>query len=431
LPKTIAALTSLFILTSADIYFYALQNGGEIDIFYAFVVYLQVISLFYFGQRKEWLYLFLVSYLFCAIGFLTKGYPSLVFQVLTLFAICAYHRSVKPLLQWQHFAGVLVFLAVTGIYLYLFSFYNPPQRLLINLLNESFKKSAVGERSDKVWSKTVTYPGLIFKFLLPWSLLLLLLFKKIRLQIWSNPLVRFSILFIVFNIGVYWFTGRPKLRYVYMFLPFYFTILAYIYWKYKSHYSNYIQRFFKYAGFLFILVLGGVVVLPFFLKVNFIWIILLAVALLGFSIIYFKQSRYSIWLFMMGIVLTRMVYAALIVPVEHEHSTMRYDHYIKEIAKANNYQPVAYWSPADSLDFIIDVKFKKWQYESIAAPPEFHYQIPYYYHKATGDIMQYESSIQPNKTYLTFKGWLKDTSVHVLWTLHDPKVGDDLVLFRR
>jgi hypothetical protein len=126
-----------------------------------------------------------------------------------------------------------------------------------------------------------------------------------------------------------------------------------------------------------------------------------------------------------------MVYAALIVPLEHDRSSMRYDLFIKEIAKANHNQPVTYWSPADSLDFVIDVKFKRWQYESIVSPPEFHYQIPYYYHRATGDIMGYESAIQPNKTYLTFRGWLKDSSVNILWASHDPKVGDDLILFKK
>ncbi|MCU7550017.1 glycosyltransferase family 39 protein [Chitinophagaceae bacterium LB-8] len=431
LPKTIAALSSLFTLTSADIYFYALQNGGEIDIFYALVVYLQAISLFYFGHYRRWLYFFLASYLFCAIGFLTKGFPSLVFQVFTLLAVCVYHRSIKYLFRWQHLAGISIFLIVTGVYLYFFSFYNPPQRLLINLLNESFKKSAVGERSEKLWSKAFTYPALILKFLLPWSLLLLLLVKKIRLHIWSNPLVRFSILFIIFNIGVYWFTGRPKLRYVYMFLPFFYTILAYLYWKYKSHYFSTISKFLKYTGFLFLLILGGVVVLPFFLNVSIFWVVLMAVALLIFSYNYFRQSRFSIWFFIIGVVLTRLVYAALIVPVEHERSSMRYDLFIKEIGMANNHQPVTYWSPADSLDFVIDVKINKWEYESLASPPEFHYQLPYYYHRATGDIMQYASSIQPNQTYLTFKGWLKDSSVTVLWTSHDLKVGDALILFKK
>jgi hypothetical protein len=214
-----------------------------------------------------------------------------------------------------------------------------------------------------------------------------------------------------------------------MFLPFFYTILAYSYWKYKSHYSATISRFLKYAGFLFLIVLAAVLALPFFLDVRIFWVVLLAAALLIYSFIYFKQTKFSIWLFMVGIVLTRTVYAALIVPVEHERSSMRYDLFVQEIERVNNHQPVTYWSPSDSLDFVIDVKFKRWQYESIASPPEFHYQFPYYYHKATGDLMKYSSSVQPHRAYLTFRKWLKDSSVNIIWTSQDPKVGDDLVLF--
>jgi hypothetical protein len=431
LPKTIAVLSSLFTLTCADIYFYAVQNGGEIDIFYALIVYLQVMAIFYYGYKKQWLPLFLLSYLFCAIGFLTKGYPSLLFQGLTLFALCFYYRSFKPLFKLQHLAGVLVFLIIVGSYLYFFSFYNPPHRLLINLLNESFKKSAVGERSEQLFSKVLTYPGLIFKFLLPWSLLLLLLIKRVRLHIWTNPLVHFSILFILFNVGVYWFTGKPKMRYVYMFLPFYFTVLAYIYWKYKSRYHNVISKALKYLGFVFLIVMVGVIILPFFVKVSTLWTMILAIALCSFNYVYFKQSKYSIWMFIMGLALVRTVYAALVLPIQHEHRSMRYDVMLSEIARINQNQSVTYWSPPDSMQLMIDMKFKKWQYESIAAPPEFHYQIPYYYHRISGDIMKYESTIRPSKTYITYKGWLKDTSVQILWRYHNRKVGDELVLFKK
>ncbi|HVG15342.1 MAG TPA: glycosyltransferase family 39 protein, partial [Chitinophagaceae bacterium] len=83
-PRSIALLSAFFLLTSADIFFYGLANGGEIDIFYSFIVYLQVVCMFYGFFKKKWLYLFVLSNLFCAIGFLTKGYTSIVFQVLTL-----------------------------------------------------------------------------------------------------------------------------------------------------------------------------------------------------------------------------------------------------------------------------------------------------------------------------------------------------------
>lgn len=431
LPTTIAVLSSLFTLTCADIYFYAVQNGGEIDLFYALVVYLQVMAIFYFGHKQRWLPLFFFSYLGCAIGFLTKGYPSILFQGFTLLALCFYLRSARPLFKPQHLAGLLVITLLVGSYLYLFSAYNPPERLLINLLNESFKKSAVGEQSEKLWSKVVSYPALVFKFLLPWSLFLLLLFKKVRLQLWTNPFIRFSILFIVFNVGVYWFTGKPKMRYVYMFLPFYFTVIAYIYWRYKSRYHHVISKVLKYLGIVFLIVLAGVMALPFFFDVNIGWVIVCAIALGVFSFYYFKKAQFNIWQFILGFIIVRTVYALLVLPILHQHESMRYDLMMKEVNEATNNQPVTYWSAPDSMRLKIDMKYVKWQYEAIAAPPEFHYQIPYYYHRTTGNIMPYESTIQPNKAYITFKGWLKDSSVQILWGYYDRKVKDSLIVFKK
>src|SRR5258705_6898626 len=52
-PREVAALSSLFLMTSLDIFFWGLNNGGEIDIFYSFIVYLQVISIFYFNLQKR------------------------------------------------------------------------------------------------------------------------------------------------------------------------------------------------------------------------------------------------------------------------------------------------------------------------------------------------------------------------------------------
>ena len=85
-----ALLSAVFLLTGGELYFYGLQNGGEMDIFYGFIVYLQVISLFYFFEKRNWLLLFIASYFFCAIGFLTKAFPSVVFQGLSLLALFFY-----------------------------------------------------------------------------------------------------------------------------------------------------------------------------------------------------------------------------------------------------------------------------------------------------------------------------------------------------
>ena len=52
-PKSVAVLSALFLLTDFDLFFYALTSGGEIDVFYSFLVYMQVMFLFYFNQQKK------------------------------------------------------------------------------------------------------------------------------------------------------------------------------------------------------------------------------------------------------------------------------------------------------------------------------------------------------------------------------------------
>ena len=122
--------------------------------------------------------LFIASYFFCAIGFLTKAFPSVVFQGLSLLALIFYARSVRILFKWQHLLGIMVFLLLVGSYFYAYSLYSSPQRLLINLLNESIRKTPLSEESGNFWQNIINYPVRMFTGLLPWSLIPLLLFLQ-------------------------------------------------------------------------------------------------------------------------------------------------------------------------------------------------------------------------------------------------------------
>ena len=261
ISSSTALLSAIFFLTGGELYFYGLQNGGEMDIFYGFIVYLQVISLFYFFEKRNWLLLFIASYFFCAIGFLTKAFPSVVFQGFSLLALIFYARSARILFRWQHLMGIIVFVLLVGSYFYAYSLYSSPQRLLINLLNESIRKTPLSEESGNFWQNIINYPVRMFTGLLPWSLISLLLFlQKPRPSFWSNPLLRFSILFIICNVWVYWFFGVVKLRYSYMFYPFMTLFFAVIF----DHYRRIINlhKVLKYLGFSFILFLIATLLLP-------------------------------------------------------------------------------------------------------------------------------------------------------------------------
>lgn len=111
-----ALLSAFFLLTCGDLSFYRPANGTEIDVFYSFVVYLQVLSIFWFFTRKKFFARYAASCFFGAIGFLTKDFPSTVFQGLTLIALCVYANSFRPLFRLQHWVGVMAFLITTGIY---------------------------------------------------------------------------------------------------------------------------------------------------------------------------------------------------------------------------------------------------------------------------------------------------------------------------
>ena len=430
-PKSVAVLSALFLLTDFDLFFYALTSGGEIDVFYSFLVYMQVMFLFYFNQQKKWLQLFVWSYVFCAIGFLTKGFPSILFQAFTLVALSVFNRSVKIFFRWEHLVGLLVFCLLTGAYLYAFSFYGSPQRLLINLLNESFQKSAVGERSERLWRKVFLYPFSFLKLLLPWSMLLLLLFKKHVYRLKDHSLVLFSILFILFNIWIYAFTGRPILRYVYAFIPFSFNIAMYILWKTNEESPQLLTKIFKYAVALFIMVLAIVIVLPFFAKVRLINVISFSVVLAAFIIVYRRTSINQIWMFCLGLVLVRLIYAALFIPVQQKLIKVDYRNVAASMSDANKGKEIWYWSPPEPFVFGLDLKYWKWNFESAITPPRFmNYMLPYYYNYQSGHIMRYDTLLQPGKTYFTKRELLKGKDFLILWSWYDVRQRAEFVLFK-
>jgi 4-amino-4-deoxy-L-arabinose transferase-like glycosyltransferase len=429
LPKEIAFLSSLFLVTSVDIYFWGLSNGGEIDIFYSFIVYLQAILIFYANQRQRWLTLYVLSYLFCGIGFLTKGFPSLIFQALTLASLCVFNRSIRVIFKWQHLAGIGVFAIVVGGYLYAYSFHSSPGILLADLLKESFNKSAFGEYQEKLLSKIISYPFSFLKILLPWSLLLLLLFKKHRFRLWSNPVIRFSVLFILFNIPVYWFTGHPRMRYVYMFLPFCMIILAYIFYYFREEYPRLVGKIIRYGIGVLAIVFAGIVIAPFFLKIDLV-LALSGVGLYFLYLFFSKKSTGYIGYFAGGIVMMRLVYALVFIPVRYEGTMVKYDKEMAVMAGVNNFQPVTIYRRPDTLNLVIDLKISKLNFGTIPAIPYMAYQMPYYYFRNTGQLVRFDTVIQQNKRYIGYRSSLEGLNPDILYSFRDKnQFNEEVVLF--
>ncbi len=429
-PST-ALLSAIFLLTGGELYFYGLQNGGEMDIFYAFIVYLQVISLFYFFEKRNWLLLFIASYFFCAMGFLTKAFPSVLFQGLTLLSLIFYAKSVRILFKWQHLVGIIVFVLLVGTYFYAYGLYSSPQRLLINLLNESIRKTPLSEESGNFWQNVINYPVRMFTGLLPWSLIPFLLFlSKPKPSFWSNPLLRFSILFIVCNIWVYWFFGVVKLRYSYMFYPFMTLFFSVIF----DHYSRFINlnKILKYVGFAFIILILATLVLPVIFKVE-IFTFIIVISFLAFFIYkYFNTHSNLIWLFAFGIIIVRFAYAAIYMPVmDDNRKSTKYRIPLKQAAAFMGNDTMRFYSKPDTLPVSIDLKFYKLDHENVLVPPEIFKQVPYYYYQASKKLVIMDSVIQKDQYYFSYMPYIRDSAViQKHFTFYDSRMQSDFILFK-
>ncbi|HKO78841.1 MAG TPA: glycosyltransferase family 39 protein [Chitinophagaceae bacterium] len=432
LTKTVAALSVFFTLTSADLYFYTLSNGAEIDVFYSLIVYLQAVSMFWFYEKKKYILLFLASWALCATGFLTKGYPSLIFQGLTLIALSVHARSWKILFKPQHLAGIIFFLLLTGCYYYVYSYYNNPSIPLVNLLKESLQKSAVGSETTGRMHKVFTYPLVLFRVLAPWCLLLLVLFKKQKFYIWNNSFVRFSVLFILLNIGVYWITGAQKTRYIIMFVPFIMTVISYVYWQAEKHAPEKMDKFIKYAGLLFCLALVGLLALPFFVDVNWWKISLFTGLLLVFLIIFFRVRQYRIWLFITGFILIRLIYAVIGLPVKGEKE-FNYRELAKGVALKTNYQPVYYWDKPDTLNMnvVVGDTLLKWKDRPVETLPYYiRYQVPYYFYRITGSLVKFDTAMKTGKTYVSYNPYERNNKIEPIDSFYDKHLNKYLIMFR-
>ena len=143
LARSTALAATAILLTSPILLFYGTLYG-EGDVFYTLLVVLQVLAIFTFEQADRPVAMFVVSYLAAALGFLTKGLPSLAFQVLTLAAWLPLVRRPRWLLSWAHLAGIAAFALCVGGYFAAYAGHADPLPFLAKLLYEGAEKTAVG-----------------------------------------------------------------------------------------------------------------------------------------------------------------------------------------------------------------------------------------------------------------------------------------------
>ena len=408
--KDTAYISSFYFLTAGDIYFYETMESGEMDLFYSFLVVCQVLSIFHFWQQRKWLPLFLLSYAFMAMGLLTKGLPSLPFQALTLLAIAVYNRQWKWLFSWQHFAGILLSVLLVGGYFFAYSLRAPLSNFLFKLFNEASEKSGFESRIKDLLLSPVNYPLATLKWLLPWSLVVVFFFVKGTWpKIRANPYLQFVVFFIFFNLPLYFFTGSPKSRYVFMFFPFFTTLLAYVTLTNAERLPK-IRNGLKWIGLvlmcLFMLVF---LVVPF---LNIAKPVSMAV-LKGFGIAfllvlmiycYWKRPTLRNYAFILFLVLAKTGFNFFYFPIfkaVDKDRGMNIKPNLEAIVQITGKDPVYYFNHKERVHAKMAIGPIKFDSVTMFTPPFISYEVPFYYTQKTQNILRFTDQLEPGNYYIT------------------------------
>jgi hypothetical protein len=159
---------------------------------------------------------------------------------------------------------------------------------------------------------------------------------------------------------------------------------------------------------------------------------LAAGGLVAFLIIYYRFSQYRIWLFIAGFMMTRLIYAAIGIPLKEKGET-DYEALATGIARKNNFKPINYWGYPDTLnlDIVVGDTLYKWKHKPVKVLPFFiRYQMPYYFYRATGSLVKFDTVMETGKTYISFKPYLQPKAIEPIDSFFDKQFRDYLIVFK-
>jgi len=320
-----ALLAAFMLITCGRILFWD-SMLALIDCTFSWVIFGMFMAVYHFFEKKRWPALFIVAYFLGAIGFMLKGLPAMVFLALTLSGYFLFKGAARRLLEWEHFAGMLVFLVVVGAYYAFYLKYNALETVFQTLFTESSKRTVV----HYGWGKTVlhlfSFPVEMVYHFFPWSLMIMYVFDK---QVWnkiqSHPFTGFMAVIFLANIWEYWSSPEVYPRYLLMFVPLVFGVFLHLHFWHAEHRTLQVK--------VLEVVLTGLVGLalivsftPFFvprLQVFPAWAVKSIVLAIAVGLAFWKMTRnISLWALPMtiiGLLLFRIGFNWFVLPDRNEN----------------------------------------------------------------------------------------------------------------
>jgi len=317
-----AVYAAFFFVISADLLI-VFSLLGEIDVFYSLITVSSLFSIFHFFQQKQFWKLFLWSYFFAALGFLTKGVPSIAYVGISLTVYFIYQKELKQLFSLKHLAGIFLFLFIVGTYFLMYHQQADAKKYLLDLVGEASKKSTLGGFPLLRYLKhLVLFPIQTVGALFPTSLLILFLNKvSVKRILKQNPLLGFSAIIVLSNIILYWISPGSKQRYIYPLYPFISIFLVYFFLENVQEKN---RKRFELCVFL---ILCGMLVFSLLLPavqvyepskelahIQYIAVYGIAFAIVFGALLYFYFKKYKAFVLIAAMLACRLLVDLVIVP---------------------------------------------------------------------------------------------------------------------
>jgi 4-amino-4-deoxy-L-arabinose transferase-like glycosyltransferase len=211
---------------------------GYIDVCYSWITYMELMVIFHCYQKQQYQKLFLLSFFLAAVGFMLKGFPTLLFQGLSLVVFFGYKRDLKRLFTKEHLFGILLFCAIIGSYYFYYYSANPESKAISGLLDQSTRRTLMHSKHT-VWDFIVhifSYPFQNIYDFFPWSIMIIYLLRRDLIKIlFENEFIKYCAIIFGVNILVYWASIEVYPRYILMLIPILFTVFLYFH---KTHYED-------------------------------------------------------------------------------------------------------------------------------------------------------------------------------------------------
>ncbi|MBK8506350.1 MAG: glycosyltransferase family 39 protein [Saprospiraceae bacterium] len=408
--REVALTSALIYFTSSEILFYGAVISGQIDLFFTLLVFLQLAFLFKGLHQSKGLFL-LLSYVFLSLGILTKGVPSIAFQVLSLLGWAVIHRNLRRWMILYHLLGVAIASTIVSVYFMIYHLQGGQSTIyLINLFHEAAQKSALETQSSQLIKNFIEFPTVFLKLALPWIILTLLMIeKKYRQQIWQVSWVRFCIIVIAANLLLYWLAGYITTRYLFPFVPFLAVILGSLF-ENASNANDKRLRYFDYTIQLLIIFAPLGLLWFVFSKNGFLMqnqVLKIALAVLVSAGCYYALKTRPAQRFLIAVFFilclkqySQWTYYPMRYADERENSLIAQ---IPLLFSHTSGQSIHLLGHPEEHQ--IDISLGKWSFVETTfedAMP-LSYQLPYYIERYQGSIMDFHTRLQRDRYYLVRK----------------------------